>query len=144
MGKNVLCVERNSSLRFLLETVLAREGNVICVTNGFEACTWLNQSPKIHCMILSIESESDENLSLLKHIKTSSLFKSIPVIVLSGTNDKRVRSLCEESHVEFYLSKPFDPLALVNIVGQIPEERGKVVLIKKAEKELKLSKLISI
>lgn len=139
MKRNVLCVERNSSLRFLLQTVLKKQGNVNCVSNAFEASDYLHRAEKTHCLVLSIESNSDENLALLRHVKTSSSLKHIPVIVLSGTDDEWVRSICQEFEVEAFFLKPFDPLALVRVIEDLPIEKGEMQIIMKKQKILNLN-----
>lgn len=143
---NVLCVEDNSSLKFLLKTVLGKEFHVTCVSGAFEAFGFLTTSEDIDCIILSIESKEDENLALYSQLKTSAALQNIPVLVLSSMQDEWIYTFCRQNDVAGFFSKPFDPLVLLNLIKAVSmnNEHLEIVFQKPKTPNLKLNPEIRI
>lgn len=131
MKGNILCVEENSSLNFLIKTVLGKEFHVHCVSGAFEAYNYLNVSKDTDCVILSIESTDDEKLALYHQMKTSATQQDIPIVVLSSLEEEWIEHFCRQNNVAGFFSKPFDPLALLNLINALPlktEEHLKIII----------------
>ena len=118
MKKNVLCIEKNRSICFLIETLLKDKYSVLSVENNYEAMESISSVKRIDIIILSIENSQDDNVELLYHLGSSSLLRNIPVIILSNTSYEELESVCLESNVHAFFTKPFNPLELSEKINQ--------------------------
>lgn len=119
MKKNVLCIERNKSICFLIETLLKDKYTVWSFENNYMAMERIGSGKVIDLIIVSIENAQDENVELLYHLGSSSLLRNIPVIILSNTIYEELKSFCLESNVHAFFTKPFNPLELSEKINQI-------------------------
>ena len=118
MKKNVLCIEKNRSICFLIETLLKNKYRVLSVGNNLQAMERINSGIEIDTIIISIENCEDENAELLYHLSSSSLLRNIPVIVLSNSMYDEMKSSCLESNVHAFFTKPFNPIDLLEKIDQ--------------------------
>ncbi len=115
MKQSILIVEENIAIRFLLTTVLQKQYKVTGSNDCYAAINEL-KNKDIDLIILNIDSMDSVNLEFLGHINSSSLYSGIPVIVLSKSNDIKLKSTCLDMGVVYYFEKPFDPRVLVDNV----------------------------
>ncbi len=118
MKKNVLCIERNRSICFLIETLLKNKYSVLSVGNNLLAMERINSGIEIDTIIISIENAEDENAELLYHLGSSSLLRNIPVVVLSNSKYDELKSIYSESNVHAFFTKPFNPIELAEKIDQ--------------------------
>ncbi len=118
MKKNVLCIEKNRSICFLIETLLKDKYAVLTAGNTLLAMERINSGIEVDTIIISLENSEDENAELLYHLGSSSLLRNIPIIILSNSKYDELKSLCVESNVHAFFTKPFNPMALVEKVDQ--------------------------
>ena len=118
MKKNVLCIEKNRSICFLIETLLKDKYTVLTVGNNLLAMERINSGVDVDTIIISIEDAEDENAELLYHLGSSSLLRNIPIIVLSNSKYDDLKSICLESNVHAFFTKPFNPIELVEKIDQ--------------------------
>ncbi len=118
MKKNVLCIEKNKSICFLIETLLKDKYSVLSVENNYEAMESISSIKMTDVIILSIENAQDDNVELLYHLGSSSLLRNIPVIILSNVSFEKLQSVCLESNVHAFFTKPFNPLELSEKINQ--------------------------
>ncbi|MEP6583201.1 MAG: response regulator [Ginsengibacter sp.] len=119
MKKNILCIERNKSICFLIETLLRGKYGVISCEDNYLAMEKIASGTTADLIILSVENADDENVELLYHLGTSSLLRNIPVIILSNTIYEDLKSVCFESNIHAFFTKPFNPLKLSEKINQI-------------------------
>jgi CheY-like chemotaxis protein len=60
-----------------------------------------------------------ENWELIKHLSTSGLHGEIPVVVLSGLDERETESRCVEYGVVRYFLKPFNPVELMDSIRDL-------------------------
>ncbi len=118
MKKNVLCIEKNRSICFLIETLLKDKYEVFSFKDNYEAMERIASGKAIDLIILSVENAQDDNVEFLYHLESSSLLRNIPVIVLSNTNFEELTSVCHGSNVHAFFTKPFNPLELSEKINQ--------------------------
>lgn len=118
MKKNILCIEKNGSICFLIETLLKDKYVVLTVGNNLLAMERINSGVEVDMIIISIENADDENADLLYHLGSSSLLRNIPVIVLSSSKYDELKPICLESNVHAFFTKPFNPIELVEKIDQ--------------------------
>ena len=118
MKKNVLCIEKNRPICFLIETLLNDKYAVFSYENNFLAMEEIASGKTIDLIILSVEDAQDENIEMLYHFSSSSILRNIPVIILSNTHYEELKPFCLESNVHAFFTKPFNPLELLAKINQ--------------------------
>ncbi len=117
--KKVLVIEDDKPLCWLLERILGKTYDVIIMNNGFEAWCWLRDGGNRPDLIISdINMPSLDGIELLENLSNSGLFKHIPVIMLSGSEDPAKRKKCFDLGAKQYLVKPFEPQQLMEVVNK--------------------------
>ena len=117
--KNLLVIEDDAPLSWLLDKILCKKYNVTTVHNGMDAWSWLSDGNVPDLIISDIKMPYVDGLELLENLCSSGLFKNIPVIVLSGISDREVRQKCMDHGVVAYLVKPFEPQRLLDEIEQV-------------------------
>jgi two-component system chemotaxis response regulator CheY len=125
--KKVLVIEDDIPLCWLLEKILQNKYEVIIMSNGMEAWSWLSDGNIPDLIISDIKMPSLDGIELLENISTSGLFKNIPVIILSGFEDASKRKQCLDLGAFTYLVKPFEPQSLVAEVDRALAFQGQNV-----------------
>ncbi len=107
-GKTILIVDDEPSISELLTVLLSSQGYTTKVAaSGRQALE--NITPDIDLVLMDMVLPDVEGLSVCRQIKTQSPHKDIPIIAISG---KQNRPDAKESlicGVEDYLHKPFEP-----------------------------------
>ncbi len=127
--KKVLVIEDDIPLCWLLEKILQSRYEVIIMSNGMEAWSWLSDGHIPDLIISDIKMPSLDGIELLENISTSGLFRNIPVIILSGYEDAAKRKQCIDLGAFTYLVKPFEPQSLVAEVDRALAYKGQNVFV---------------
>jgi two-component system, chemotaxis family, chemotaxis protein CheY len=118
-GKRILIVEDHNSIRMLLGTLLGKNYQVVTKQDGLEGMAWLSQGNIPDLILLDMEMPRLNGETFLKNIRNSGFFKDIPVIVISGNEDKSGIDYCYRLGVADYLTKPFNPLVLKDKISRV-------------------------
>jgi len=109
----ILVVDDSRTLRRILIRELNSLGfqNIVEAADGLEAIEVV-KSKSIDLMLLDMEMPELDGLGVLEALKSDEVYKSLPIIVISGADqfDKTIK--CIEIGAEDYLPKPFDPILL--------------------------------
>ena len=109
----ILVVDDSRTLRRILIRELNSLGfqNILEAADGLEAIETV-KSKSIDLMLLDMEMPELDGLGVLEALKSDEVYKSLPIIVISGAEqfDKTIK--CIEIGAEDYLPKPFDPILL--------------------------------
>jgi len=108
--KRILVIEDDVPLSWLIERMLRDKYAITITDNGLEASGWLIEGITFDLIISDIHMPSLNGIELLEHLKESSLFNDIPVIIISSTGDYRQQ--CMGLGAFAYLEKPFEPQQL--------------------------------
>ncbi|HYF66807.1 MAG TPA: response regulator [Ohtaekwangia sp.] len=127
--KKVLVIEDDIPLCWLLEKILQSKYEVMIMSNGMEAWSWLSDGNIPDLIISDIKMPSLDGIELLENISNSGLFKNIPVIILSGYEDANKRKQCLDLGAFIYLVKPFEPQSLVAEVDRALAYQGQNVFV---------------
>jgi|SRR5688572_32076104 len=114
--KTLLVIEDDAPLNWLLDQILCKKYRVTTVHNGMDAWSWLSEGNVPDLIVSDIKMPFVDGIELLENLSASGLFRNIPVIVLSGINDREVRQKCTDYGVVAYLVKPFEPQRLLDEV----------------------------
>ena len=119
MKKRILLVEENTALSFLIETLLEKNYQTIQVSDSFHAVKELVAGSHFDLLIICIDEVASDRFELLHHVSTSSLLSTIPVLVLSNSEDPELQEKCNAGKVALFLHKPFDPQFFVEKIDEI-------------------------
>lgn len=119
MKKQILAIDDSKAIRFLLQTVLGKEYQVITASDGCSAMYWLSKGNTPDIIIANPQLPDMQNWELPEQLKSSGLYGDIPVIVLSSLDKKETQMMSEELGIEYSFQKPFNPIDLLKVVGNI-------------------------
>ncbi|GGB16751.1 response regulator [Puia dinghuensis] len=129
MKKQILAIDDSKAIRFLLQTVLGRDYQVVTVPDGYSAMYYLSHREQPDLIIADPQLPDMENWELIQQLASSGMYGDIPVVVLSGADVKETDARCVEYGVLKYFMKPFNPVELVVAIqdlvnsGQFDKDR---------------------
>src|ERR1700710_2748258 len=113
MKKQILAIDDSKAIRFLLQTVLGREYQVVTVPDGYSAMYYLSHRNQPDLIIVDPQLPDMENWELIQQLSSSGMYGDIPVLVLSGLDKHETETKCLEYGVAKYFLKPFNPVDLL-------------------------------
>jgi len=115
---NILVCEDNIMTLKTIEFSLKKAGyDVFKAGDGFQGIRILSEE-KIDLVITDINMPYTKGLELIRHINTKMNAK-IPVIVITGITNVETRTHAMELGAEGYLTKPFDPKVMLDMVKSL-------------------------
>src|ERR1700754_383803 len=116
MKKQILAVDDSKAIRFLLQTVLGKDYQVITVPDGYSAMYYLSHREHPDLIIADPQLPDMDNWELIEQLSSSGMYGDIPMVVLSGLDGKETEAKCVEHGVLKYFMKPFNPVELVEAI----------------------------
>lgn len=116
MKKRILAIDDSKAIRFLLQTLLSKNYQVITASDGCSAINWLSQNELPDLIIADPKLPDMQNWELIEQLSTSGLYGNIPMIVLSALDQSETQANCLEFGVSTYFTKPFNPIDLMEAV----------------------------
>jgi CheY-like chemotaxis protein len=123
MKKQILAIDDSKAIRFLLQTVLGKEYNVVTVPDGYSAMYYLTHRQMPDLIIADPQLPDMENWELIQQLSSSGMYGDIPLIVLSGLEKKETELKCLEYGIVKYFVKPFNPVDLMTAVTDLVKSR---------------------
>jgi len=105
-----------ASLRSLQDAVFEEAGN------GLEAIENVSRSP-VDLMILDLNMPGMHGLEVLQFIRSHERYREISIIVLTTKYDAASRTAALAGGASNFMTKPFEPAALLAQVTQLLEQR---------------------
>jgi len=118
MKKQILAIDDSKAIRFLLQTVLGKEYQVVTVPDGYSAMYYLSHRTAPDLIIVDPQLPDMENWELVQQLSSSGMYGDIPVLVLSGLDKKETEVKCLEYEVAKYFLKPFNPVELLSAIQE--------------------------
>lgn len=135
IGGEILIVDDDPGNRELLARRLTRGGYTsVCVNSGREALKALDKR-RFDLVLLDYMMPEMSGLETLQTIKISPRLRTIPVIMLSATDETSLMVQCILSGAEDYVAKPFNPVLLIARINACLE---KVRLRQNAARQIKV------
>ena len=123
MKKQILAIDDSKAIRFLLQTVLGRDYQVVTVPDGYSAMYYLSHREQPDLIIADPQLPDMDNWELIQQLSSSGLYGDIPVVVLSGLDVKETESKCLEYGILKFFMKPFNPVELVDVIRELDRDR---------------------
>jgi len=123
MKKQILAIDDSKAIRFLLQTVLGKEYNVITVPDGYSAMYYLSHRQTPDLIIADPQLPDMENWELIQQLSSSGMYGDIPLIVLSGLEKKETELKCLEYGIVKHFVKPFNPVDLMSAISDLVRSR---------------------
>src|ERR1700727_3477892 len=119
MKKQILAVDDSKAIRFLLQTVLGRDYQVITVPDGYSAMYYLSHREQPDLIIADPQLPDMENWELIQQLSTSGMYGDIPMLVLSGLSEKETEVKCTEHGVVKYYLQPFNLVEVMDSIDRL-------------------------
>lgn len=119
MKKQILAIDDSKAIRFLLQTVLGKDYQVITVPDGYSAMYYLSHRSLPDLIIADPQLPDMENWELIQQLCDSGMYGDIPVVVLSALDKKETETKCLEYGVEKFFLKPFNPVELMTVIRSL-------------------------
>jgi twitching motility two-component system response regulator PilG len=125
----ILIVDDSASVRKLVELTLRRSGfSVISAVSGVAALATLAET-RPDLILLDVMLVSLDGFQLCRAIRNYPDYAQTPIIILSGRESASDRQSGIDAGVDAYLTKPFKPNELTEIVNQLLVNRTAAHLV---------------
>ena len=114
---HILVVDDDSDFIALVSRWLKKEYKVSAIGSGEQAITYL-QTEKPELILLDYAMPGMSGLDVLEYIRSNPDTKSLPVIFLTGTEDREIVKSAEKLHPEGFLLKSMGKSGLMMAVNQ--------------------------
>lgn len=103
--------------------------------SGEEALTYLQNdaSAKPGIVLLDLNMPGMDGRKTLEHIKQNIIWRKIPVVILTTSDDERDVKACYELGANTYIQKPVDFDGLIAAIRQLKEYWFEIALLPKDE-----------
>lgn len=119
MRKEILVVDDSKAIRFMLHTILRKHYKVTSVADGVSAMYYLRKQMAPDMIIMNPNLSDFPDWELVRYLSGSHLYNSIPLVVISGEDEDKTRSMADRYNVSDVFLKPFNPLSLLEAVDNI-------------------------
>lgn len=124
--KKILIVDDDKNIRKILEIALEEEWTVVAASSGEEAVELAtNEQPEL--ILLDRMMPGMDGLSTLRELRSREATKSVPVIFLTARVQTQDLEDYSGEGVLGLLSKPFDPVTLVDEINELLARRDEAV-----------------
>ncbi len=120
----VFVVEDNEVSALLAEEVLKSAGYVVHLArSGKELQTLLDQS-RPDLILMDIQLPGEDGLAITERLRADPATSEIPVVIATAYPMPGDRAQAKWMHVASYVTKPYAPLQLLQIVWEVLKARG--------------------
>jgi two-component system sensor histidine kinase RpfC len=118
-GVNILVADDNGTNRKVLVKILQRAGHSVEAVNSGEKALDRLEANHFDLMILDMHMPDMGGLEIIKVHRATRLNDITPVMILTANAMIEAQRECEAAGVDSYMTKPFDPLVLLNTVNRL-------------------------
>jgi len=112
LKKKLLVVDQSDSTKIILDHFLGKEFDIIQKSNGYEAIDFLNSGIDIDFLITELNLPLLSGKELIKKLRESHLFSSLPILLLTASSESKDRIECMNLGADNYIEKPFNPFEI--------------------------------
>ncbi len=115
----ILAVDDSTSLRQMLSHTLQASGfEVLQAHDGLDALEQLQARPA-DLVITDQNMPRLDGLGLTRALRADPRWHRLPVLILTTDSDSTLKAAAREAGATGWLAKPFDPVRLVAVIGQV-------------------------
>lgn len=125
----MLYIDDDTYIRQIVRHTMGSEFNVTLFSNAVEAFDWLEQGNFPDIILTDLNMPGLNGMEFISLVKTSSLYRVIPIYVLSSSCDSELKIKCLTLGADDFVSKPFDPLfvkAKIDALMRLLDQRRSV------------------
>lgn len=123
--KRILAVDDDVIVLTRISTILRSEYDLVTVNSGMRALRYLEQEQP-DLILLDIRMAQQDGIETLRKIRNMEECKDIPVIMLTGVENKDIVVESAKLGICDYLLKPFSTTELLKRVRRVFEQEGNV------------------
>jgi two-component system phosphate regulon response regulator PhoB len=124
MKRTILSIEDSSSFRQLIRMALEFEGYAVFEANGGAAGLEMARSRLPDLILLDVRMPDMDGLAVCQHIMADARLCSIPVVMLSSSDDEEEIEAGLKAGARGYLVKPFYPKELIALANRLLAEKA--------------------
>lgn len=119
MSKTILTVDDSNTMRQMVKFTLSQAGyRVIEAENGQDALEKLSAEP-CSLVLTDLNMPVMDGIALVQAIRSLPQYRSTPVLVLTTESEQSKKMACRSAGANGWISKPFDPALLLNVVQRV-------------------------
>ncbi|ABK38066.1 response regulator [Aeromonas hydrophila] len=119
MSKTILVVDDSVGIRAAITMTLTSAGfEVIEAGDGEAALIELDQR-RVHLIISDLNMPGMDGMTLLRRVKAQQTTRYLPFIMLTTEDSEQIKREGFEAGARVWLTKPFDPLKLLDDVCKV-------------------------
>ena len=115
---NILIIDDHEAVRLLLGLTLRKQFNVVTKKDGIEGLAWLAAGNIPDLIMLDMQMPRLNGLEFLKQVRSSGMFRKIPVLLVSANNNEDEIAMSHDLGIFAFIRKPFNPITLKEKVMQ--------------------------
>jgi two-component system, chemotaxis family, chemotaxis protein CheY len=117
---NILVVDDSPTMRRMVITSLGALRTVRSTQagSGLEAIERLAIEP-VDLMVLDLNMPDMHGMEVINFVRSHQAYKNIPIVVLTTKGEEASRAKALDAGANRYLTKPFDPRQLADVVGSL-------------------------
>ena len=116
-GGEILAIDDEKANRELLRRRLERQGYTVHLGDSGKQCLKLVSKTRFDLILLDLGMPGMDGIEVLQKLKQDPVHRSIPVIMVSGSDDTEKIVKCILLGAEDYIFKPFNPVLLKARIG---------------------------
>ena len=109
---NILIIDDHEAVRLLLGLTLRKQFDVVTKRDGIEGLAWLAAGNLPDLIMLDMQMPRLNGLQFLKQVRTSGMFRHIPVLLVSGNDNEEEIAMSYDLGIVEFIRKPFNPIVL--------------------------------
>jgi CheY-like chemotaxis protein len=118
----VLAVDNSPIVHALIQQTLGKDYQVLVATNATNALQTISQED-ISLLLLDVSLPEIDGLEICRQVRNISKFRDLPIVILSSKENFLEKVISQISGSSYYLSKPFDPQKLREVVRKfLPQD----------------------
>jgi two-component system, chemotaxis family, chemotaxis protein CheY len=119
MKKKILAIDDSKAMRFLLQTVLGKDFQVITAPDGCTAMYWLSKRNIPDLIITDAQLPDMNDWELIEELSSSVLYRDIPLMVISSLDKTETKLTCDKYGIADFFMKPFNPVILLESINKL-------------------------
>lgn len=118
-GKEILIIDDDPDVRRIISKILSNVGIVVAEAGNVKEALSSVQKRRPHLILLDLQMSPDTGYVFLEACKNQSICKGIPVIVVSGLNDRSSIAKAFTFGAKDYLMKPLNATLLLQKIRKL-------------------------